>query len=211
MTSSDSERRSLAMVRVGDRLYPASSHASCLTCNSPHRVEIERELLSARSYRAVHEWLDATYPLATGAHPSRESMRGHMNSGHVPLAAAVQRRIIEDRSKEIGADIEAASGAIADHVAVNRVIVQRGLERLTDGEITPSMGDLLAAIRQQQQIDSEHQGGLDAEVWRQAMMEYMVILAGILTPQQRADLARKAASSPVLRALQGQVIESGAA
>ncbi len=206
-------RESMAMVRVAGRLYPARISSACGTCNSPYRVQIEREMLSGRSYRAIHEWLNATLDPPEGHHhPSRDSIRMHMKDGHLPLAAAVQRRIIEDRSKEIGRDIEEAAGTIADHVAVNRIIVQRGLERLTDGDIEPSMGDLLTAIRQQQVIDEQHEGGVDAEVWRQALMEYMAIIGRVLTPAQRVEFVRQAEGSPVLRAIQQQqVIESGAA
>jgi len=204
---------SMAMVRVGGRLYQARVAQGCGTCASPYRAQIERELLGARSYRVVYNWLCATYEAPEGQpHPSRESMRTHMNDQHLPLKAAVQHEIIRQRSEEIGASIEEAAGTIADHVAVNRVIVQRGLERLNAGEIEPSMADLLTAIRQQQAIDAEHEGGLDAEVWRDALMEYMALVARVLTADQRVEFARLAANSAVLRALQHkQTVDSSVA
>lgn len=203
---------SMAMVRVNGRLYPARMVAECVTCNSPYRAEIERECLSGRSYRVVYDWLTETHELPEGRrHPSRESLRSHM-SKHIPLAAAIQHRIIEDRSQEIGASIEEAAGTVADHVTVNRLIVQAGLERLSAGEIQPEMGDLLTAIRQQQAIDAEHEGGLDAEVWRQALAEYMTIVSRVLTSAQKVEFARLATASPVLQALQRQqTIESSVA
>jgi hypothetical protein len=204
---------SMAMVRVGGKLFPARVSPGCFTCSSQYRAQIERELLAGRSYRAVHDWLVATYDAPEGhPHPSRESLRAHMNDQHLPLSAVVQHRIIEERSREIGTSIEEAAGAVADHVAVNRIIVQRGLERLSAGEIQPEMGDLLTAIRQQQAIDAEHEGGLDAEVWRQALTEYMAIVSRVLTPQQRAQFAQLATASPVLQALQRkQTIEGDVA
>jgi hypothetical protein len=209
MSRTDILPRSMTMVRVGGKTYPARFESTCKTCQSPYRHEIESQLLQGRSYKVIIDHLVSTY--ADGGpkgHPGKDSLSNHLRGNHMPLNAVVEREIIERRSAAIGLDVENAARTLVDHVVANETIIERGFQRLQAGEIQPTMRDLLTAIRNQIAIEADAEDGLDSEVWRTALMEYMAILGRVLTPEQRVEFARLADASPVLRALTAQEDEA---
>lgn len=195
---------SLVTVEVGGRLYPARTHYSCRVCQHPNRAEIEQEIVNGRSYRAIARWAQESLVEPSTGHPSDHSVKSHVQGEHMPLNAIVQRALVERRSQEIGRSVEEGLENLVDYVSANQVIIQEGYRRLASGEIQPSMGDLLTAIRIQQGIDAELEQSVDVQVWQQALMEYMAITAQVLTEEQKQEFRRKVSQNVVLRSLQKQ-------
>lgn len=199
----DTGHTSTVMIRVAGREYPAKQVRQCRTCRSQHRGVIEAAITSGMTYEAIETKVVAVYhdhsPLGP---PNRSQIRRHVTNGHMPLPHSAQRKIIEDRAVELGKSIEVGEEILVDNVAAVRSIIQRGFERLQNGDIEPNMGDLLKALQLQAQIDAEHgEGGLDEEVWRDAMIAYMTIVQSVVPPDLMEQIKSEMASSPVLRAI----------
>jgi hypothetical protein len=194
--------QSFATVRIGKHVYPVKSQHGCRVCMSPHRFAIERELAYGHSYQAVHDSLEKLDPPP----PTPESMARHVVGNHMPLQQTSQRLMIERRAAEMGRSIEAGAESLLDYVSVNEQIIQRGFQRLTDGEIQPNMSDLLQALKLQTQIDAATpSGSIDNEVWMEAMMEYLAIAKKVMPPDMWARFGLELASSPVMKAIQAQM------
>lgn len=198
------EPRSLVTVSVGGRLYAARTHPSCRVCQHPNRADIEQQIINGRSYRAVASWVQNNLIEPDTGSPSDHSIRNHVQSEHMPLNAMVQRALIERRSAEIGRSIEEGIETLVDYSSANQMVIERGFERLQAGEIQPSMGDLLAAIRNQHSIDTEMDQPVDSQAWQQALMEYMAIVSQLLTADQKQKFAQLAGQNAVLQGLERQ-------
>lgn len=191
---------SLVMTRIGGQDYPLRSEPNCKTCQSPQRLFVEAELVRGRSYRSIARSLDGL-PAGEKGHPSHESIANHVKQGHVPVAQSVQRRIIERRAIEVGRSIEADEDVLADHVTVSQMIVQRGLEKVADGTLDLKASDIIAASRFLHDVEKSAGGEVNAEVWVEAVMEYMEIAQQFIPPAAWTAYSAALNQSPVLRAL----------
>lgn len=208
---------SLVMTRIGGRDYPMRSESNCLTCQSPNRLFIESELMRGKSYRTISKSLEGLPTGVKGRHPSHESISNHVKQGHVPVAQETQRRIIERRAKEIGRSVELDEDLLADHITVNQMIVQRGVEMAADGTLEIKASDVLAASRFLRQVEQESGTDTDAQVWVEAIMEYMEVAQRFIPPAAWNEYSRALNASPVLKALAerkaqtvaGEVAEAG--
>jgi hypothetical protein len=173
-------------------------------CQHPNRADIEQQIVNGRSYRAIANWTQNNLIEPDTGNPSDHSVRNHVQGEHMPLNAIIQRALIERRSKEIGRSIEEGVDSLVDHVTANQMVIEKGFERLQAGEIQPSMSDLLSAIRTQVAIDAEIDSPVDAQVWQQALMEYMSIISQLLTPEQKQRFNQLAGQNAVLRGMERQ-------
>lgn len=199
---------SVVQVQVGTKSYPMYSRPSCHTCQSRYRFDIEQQLLSGRSYPAIADWIAAQGAGAPGqgdvppdrlGPPSTNSLRGHAKN-HMPMTAAMTRDIIDTRAKEIGGGIADAARNAADHITLARLVVQRGMEGLADGTLSPEMSDVMSAAKFLA-VHDVRDDGQDVAMWREALMAYMEI-AKIYVPTVSWKPYGKALSDhPLLRAL----------
>jgi hypothetical protein len=193
--------QSMVMVQVGGRAYPLRSEPTCGVCQSPYRFEIERALVLGESYGAILESMADRQPVP----PSRAVLIAHVKNMHMPLPQATQRKLIEKRAADLGKDIEEATESLLDYASVNETIIKKGFERLQDGDIRPSMGDLLKALTLQAQIEAATPSGhLDTEAWQAALMEYFKIARRMMPPELWAQFTGELARSPILKAINGQ-------
>lgn len=197
----------MVQVRIGGRTYPVKSVPSCKTCQHPMRLEIESALLAGRSYRAIlkslpddEDWADLN--------PSYEALRSHFNNQHMPLSAAAERRLIERNYEKSGRKIEEAVDDLVDHVTAAEMVVQKGFERMSRGEIEPEVGDMLKAASFLHQVNQTSQNGIDQEAWFNAMSAYMEEVSRIMSPEQLQALGRRLNQNPTLKAIAAKRQES---
>lgn len=194
---------SVMMVRVGGQDYPYRRVAACSVCNSPYRMSIERALLQGWSYKRIQNSLD---DVEHGPHPQPDqwSIRQHVTAEHMPLPSIARRKIIEKRAGEIGRNIEEDSELLLDTVTVNQMIIQRGFERMINGDLDVSMSDLMNALKLQLQIDQQMGETTDAQAWRDAMMEMLSTARRIMPPELWQRFGAEMKDSPIIAALQAK-------
>ena len=186
--------------RIGGRNYPMRSVPSCKTCQDPNRVNIENELIRGLSYAAIAQGLLGT-PEGRLGHPTAQQVSDHVKNGHIPVGVSSQRRLIERRAKEIGRSIDDAEDSLIDFVTVNQMIVQRGFERMQEGEITPEMTDVIAASKFLHQIEQSAGGGIDENTWRDALMAYMETTREFIPQERWAEYGAAMNANPILKAM----------
>lgn len=191
---------SVVMVDVGGRQYPMKTIAQCRTCMSPYRLEIEQAILEQHSYMSIAM---AVVDRAPGRlpNPGHQSIRDHVLKNHMPIGPTAERALVEERAKTIGRNIEDYASGLADYASVNKIIVQRGMDRLARGELQPSMSELLTAIRMQHAIEATTEEGLDSAAWQEALVAYLEVAQQFIPPDKMQAYGQALANHPMLRAM----------
>ena len=195
-----SGRDGVMLVRVGGRDYPAKQVKQCRTCRSKYRTQIEQGIIGGMTYRAI--LANLVDPFDDHSHlgsPSYTSIQRHVSQKHMPLPFSTQRKIIEDRAIEMGKSVEEGEALLIDSISVHRSLIQKGFERLNNGEIQVGMADLLKALQLQQAAEGVKDSGLDEDIWRDALMEYMSIVRRNVDTAVLQRIGRELAESPILQ------------
>lgn len=193
------EPASMVLVRVGNHTVPAKTAPNCRVCQSPHRVKIDTWILGGFTRPTILAYLQDMEEGPLG-HPTEKSLRYHTDK-HLPLADRSRAAIIERRAEQLGEDIDKFGGRAADHMTALDMVVSHGFDALQRGDIFVDAVTLMKAIDLKHKIDSSVDGGVDATVWRDALMEYMRIAMQFVPTGQRDAFNRALNSSPVLIAL----------
>ena len=196
----ESTRPGTGVVRVAGRDYYYKTVKNCKTCRSPHRDFIENSIMKAMTYTSIADQLQDMDEGDLG-HPTAPQISNHVQRNHMPIVAAAERALIEQRQRDLGRDLDARVGSLVDYASANQIVIQRGMARLVDGEITPSMGDLLAAIRNQHTIEQSVGDGLDLEAYQGALFAFMEIARDFVPPDRQQEYGRALANHPLLRAM----------
>ncbi|MEV7674976.1 hypothetical protein [Streptomyces sp. NPDC088752] len=195
----DSGPSSIVMVRVGGRTVPAKTNARCRVCQSPHRVQIEKWILEGYTRPTILAYLADEEPGPLG-HPSEKSLRLHSDK-HMSLGDRAQAAILSHRAEQLGEEIKKYGGRVADHLSALDIVVLRGFDALQRGDIKVDANTLMKAIDLKHKIESSVDGGVDANIWRDALMEYMRIALSFIPADRRKEFAAALNASPVLAAL----------
>lgn len=190
----------MVMTRIGGQDYPMHSAPGCYTCQSPHRLFIENELIQGHSYAAIADAV-AQMEMGSRPHPSAKGIGDHFRNNHLPLAAGAQRRLIERRAIEVGASYEEGVEDIVDLVTVNRMIVSNGFARMQSGEIKADLNDVLAASKMLYQIEQSAVGGTDEAMWREALMVYLEMAQRFIPQNLWQEYGRAVNDHPVIKAI----------
>ncbi|MFF7198229.1 hypothetical protein ACFZAM_31535 [Streptomyces sp. NPDC008079] len=190
---------SMVLVRVGGQTVSAKTSENCRTCQSPARAKIDGWILTGFTRPTILGYLADMEPGPLG-HPSEKSLRHHTQH-HLPLADRSRAAILERRAEQLGDDVDKFGGRVADHLTALDILVSKGFDALTNGEIFVDGPTLLKAIDLKLKVDATLVGGIDANVWRDALMEYMRIAVDFVPTGLRADFARALSKSPILAAL----------
>lgn len=200
--TAEGSRTETSFVQVGDRLYPVKFVKNCKTCRSRYRAQIEQAILGGVPYKRIFD--EAVEPYddhsALGA-PTCQGVMTHVRRGHMPLPYSTQRSILENRATELGRSIEEGEQLLVDSVGTLRAIVQRGFERMNNGEIQPTMGDFIAALRLEGALSGSQSddGAADNEVWRKAFVAYMEIVKGSVSPEVFQRIGTQMRGSAVMQ------------
>lgn len=190
---------SMTMIRIGNRDYPRFTSPTCRTCQSPHRLYIENQLLLFRTYTSIEREI-AKMPIGHLPRPGIKSITAHARSNHMAAPQVAHRRIMDDRAEDLGAAIDGVEQLIDIHV-LNKMILAVGWERFTDGALTITTSDLMAAMQFQHKLDTASDQGLDAQVMQEALTVYMDVATEFIPRDKLAEYGRKLRNNPVLRAL----------
>lgn len=211
---------SMVMVEVNGQQYPMKRLPTCYTCMSPYRRDIELALIEGQSYRSIAKDI-ADYevqPRQPWPHPTPASIRHHVQQNHMPLGPTAERALIEERAREIGRDLENYGSSLVDHVSANKLVIQRGMTSLARGDLKPTMGDLLTAIRTQQTIEQAAEDGVDSAAWQEALVAYMEVAQQFIPHDAIQAYGQALAKHPILRAMmsgvqpaaiEGEVVSNG--
>jgi len=195
-------RTETTFVRVGDRQYPIKYVKMCKTCRSKYRHEIEQALLNGLPYKMIIaqavEPYDDHSPLGP---PSEQGIQGHVRKGHMPIPFSVQRIEIENRAKELGRHIENGEQILVDGIGMLRSITQRAFERINSGEIQPTIGDLMTALRIEASLTSGQQDPADSDAWKKAFIAYMEVVKANVPPEVFQRISEEMRTSPVMSQL----------
>ncbi|MGW1436925.1 hypothetical protein ACWD7M_16945 [Streptomyces griseus] len=195
----DTGPASMVMVRVGGRTVPAKTGARCKVCQSAHRVQIDSWIIGGYTRPTILGYLADLDPGPHG-HPSEKSLRHHADR-HLPLADRAQAAILDRRAEQLGEEIEKYGGRVADYLSALDIVVLKGFDAVQRGEINVDAATLMKAIDLKHKIESSNDGGVDANIWREALMEYMKIALGFIPVDRRKEFSAALDSSPVLAAL----------
>ncbi|MEU6362231.1 hypothetical protein [Streptomyces albidoflavus] len=190
---------SMVRVRIGNRTVDAKTAPRCRVCQSPHRAQIDTWILEGYTRPTILAHL-ADLDEGPHGHPTDKSLRHHTDK-HLPLAARAQAAILDRRADQLGSEIEKYGGRVADHLSALDIVVLKGFDALQRGDIQVDANTLMKAIDLKHKIDMTADGGVDANVWRDALMEYMRIAINFVPPEKRKELAAALNASPVLAAL----------
>lgn len=194
----------LRWVKVSGREYPVTVTTTCRVCTAPPtvRTEIERALLAGYRYGKISDSVERLAQQYEAVPPSAESIRQHVAQQHMTLPQQMQRELIEARATKLGRDIERGEGSLVDYIAVNESIIQRGFERVSSGDITPTMNELLQALKLQAQIEAQSAGGsVSTEAYQEALMEYLRLARQYMPPDAWRAFGEALADSPILKAI----------
>lgn len=192
----------VVMLRVGNGRAPYKFVTNCNTCQSPHRAYIEEQLAKGIAIATiVREVSDLDHGEQRSA-PSWESVKNHLAKSHMPLDLARTRGVMEDRAREVGQAISDEVDIHVDYVAANRLIVQKGIDRIVTGEIQPDVKDVLSATRALADIDRQMgDTGLDIAVLYEALDVLLQTTAAFMPIDVRQEWGNAIATNPVLAAL----------
>lgn len=205
--------QSAVMVRVGNADFPVITASNCRVCRSPHRLFIENELVRGAGYASIVrqvEGLDG----GTGSLGSKpaELISRHYRDGHVPERARTRRIIQERRAEEMGLSILGEENIVTT-LSMADSIIQRGNERMLDGELEPDIKDVIAALKLRNDIEKATPKGFDLEIVQQAMQVFWAEVEKRMSPDDMAELGEVLDRHPVLNALrtkmaqaQGQIV-----
>lgn len=191
----------VVMLRVGNSRAPYKFVAQCNTCQSPHRAYIEEQLAKGIAIATiVREVSDLDHGERSA--PTWESVKNHLDKKHMPLELARTRGVMEDRAREVGQAISDEVDIFVDYVAANRLIVQKGIDRIVTGEIKPDVKDVLSATKTLADIDRQMgDSGLDIAVLYEALDVLLQTTAAFMPIEVRQEWGSAIATNPVLAAL----------
>ena len=194
--SSATAASSAVQYRLGGRTYPMRSEPRCKVCQSPSRMEIERNLIRSYGPTAIHRSL----PPQVQEKISVRNIADHA-AAHLPVDHTIRQAAVRARAQEMGMDFETAEGALVDHIVFAKTGLQQVYERLVDGEIRPDVQDGIAFARLLLQVEERAGGGMDEEVMGRAFMAYMRAMRQVCTPEQVRAMSNIIREDPIMQAL----------
>jgi len=185
----------LSTAEVDGRVVPLKSIQNCLTCQSPYRTQVERALVSGRSYKGV------VGDLPPDAGLNVRNLKEHFARQHVPLAAEGLRRQRERDAEERGQTIQSGAEAVADHLIFARRLLGQVERRLAAGEIEPNVRDGLAAASLLARVEEQAQGSLTETDWLYAFSRIMEITHEVADRETFREIGDRLMADPQLREL----------
>jgi hypothetical protein len=126
--------QSVGTIEVGDRTYPLVSESRCKTCRSPHRLEIETDIVNGAGYAAVAGLYDDDDISARG-------IKRHFRRGHLPLLADAVHKLKTREAERRGQIIDEASRSLVSLLQVASLVVGKVHEDVMSGKVRPTLRD----------------------------------------------------------------------
>lgn len=196
MGTSTTVTRSAVMYRLGGRTYPMHSNPQCKVCQSPYRMEIERAFIRSYGPTTIHRSL----PPDVQEKILVRNISDHC-SRHLPVDHTIRQAVIEARARELGTDVESATGALADHIVFAKVGLQRVYERIVEGEVVPDVKDGIAFAQLLLRVEEQAGQGVDEEIMARGFMSYLKAMREVCTPEQIQQMSVLIREDPTMNAL----------
>lgn len=181
--------------RIGGQEYALITNPRCTVCMSPHRFEIENQIVAGRSYRKIVQ----TLPEEDMLHP--DALYRHYRNEHMPAQHSMTRRIVEEQAQSVGKSIQEAEESLVDGMTLMKVVVQKTFERIASGEVDPKLREGLAAAKMLADLGEYDQGGADQQAYVEAFTVYQEEAMRLMGPELFAQFGEALETSPVLKAL----------
>lgn len=189
---------SAVMYRVAGRTYPMNVNPRCHTCRSPYRSFIENQILCGYTYKQISESLPEDLRL------NPRQISDHYRHGHMPLAEAARRAIVEQRATQNNLDTENGLDNLVDSITVLQTIVRDGSDRLARREIEPNVKELMAAAETLLALERDGESVSDWEEITQGIQHVMSMAKSHMTSEQFLEFSRDIVTSPFLKQLMGE-------
>jgi hypothetical protein len=194
---------SSVMYRVGGRFYPMVVSPGCHTCHSPYRSHIENQILCGYTYKQISDSLPQDLRLTP------RQMSDHYRHGHMPLAEAARRAIVERRAAEKQLDPVNGLDNLLDHMTVLQAVVRDGSDALARREIQPSVKELMAAAAALAELEAAGDTEEDWNTVNTGIQHVMAMARAHMTPNEFALFSRDLVTDPYLkRLMDGEVVDA---
>lgn len=190
----------VAAYSLGGRTYPMTTVPQCLTCQSPVRLDIERQMLTGVPFTRIAAWVENQAQANGFSAISMKSLRRHFDRGHLPFEAEVVRQVLDRSARQRGEDLDAAVAPVVSGVDFAEVVLQKTVLRLASGEIEPTVTDGLAAAKIVEQF-REYEEAASEEVYVQAFMHYHEAAKRIMSEAQWEQFTRELMGAPEMQVL----------
>lgn len=171
---------------------PVITVGNCQTCQSPHRLWIERRLMKGDSYKAIAESIPEG--------PDRRSISNHAKK-HMPLDSAIVRAVLEEEAGLLEQNIEeGVAGAFSVRGAFN-VLIRKGYEDALSGVTTVEVRDLIQLARVFNEMESSAalQATEEAKMAVRIFMEAIQNVVGDMLDEEQANEMKRAIVAEVQR------------
>lgn len=189
----------------GKRLYTNKrTIPQCHTCQSPYRDQIEEGIASGLSATTILSHLKSFTPVSGEeaiAFPSAESIASHRKNRHLSLTHELRQAMLDQHRKAVGENLNEDEDVIVEKTLVARMIVQRGYEMLRDGEVDPSINEVIAASRLLYQLDKDMEENIDVQIWKDVLMVHMDTASRYIPIDMLSAYGREIEQHPIMLAL----------
>ena len=199
-------RGSIVQVQVGNRRYDAYFSKKCDTCKHPARMYIEELIVQNYSYPRISAMYSETEYDEGGVtkkfpRVSEDSIRQHFKSGHSPIPTAALRKMAEEKAEQLGGQWEGMVDRYVDPMLTAQAVMQRGYDQIATGNGTPTIAETLAAAKLVHEFESQGEGSVTEEVWREAFTVYFTTARDVMPDELWHKFANRLQSNPLLHAL----------
>jgi hypothetical protein len=201
---------SLISIRIGEREYPMVKSPRCAVCMHPGRFQIEEKLMLNFSYPSVVRFISEKEvrgddgEVIQWPQVSRLQLKYHRDAGHIGLNAEMVHEIAKRRAAQQGFDLENSMGQYVDHIVVNQMVLQQGMEKLVRGEMEIEARDLLAASKMMQDLETTSKQNATQEDLRELIVLYFTEVKAIMNEEQWNRLMGKLQNHPAVVAFRSQ-------
>jgi hypothetical protein len=124
---------------------PVIVEGKCQTCQSPHRLWIERRLMKGDAYKTIAEMIPDG--------PDRRSISNHAKK-HMPIESAIVRAVLEEEAGLLGQNLEeGVQGAFSMRGALH-VLIRKAYEDALNNVTTVEPRDLIQLMKLFNEMDS---------------------------------------------------------
>jgi hypothetical protein len=151
-------------------------------------------LASGRTYMMIAK------ALPDGGFDAR-NLSDHIRNGHLPLHAPAVRRVAQHEAADVKQFVEPAVQSVADHLSFASGVVARVKERMSAGEVQPTVGDGLAAAKLIAATEAAAGKGRDIEDYVAAMIALIEVVREHVNTPTFVEIGRALARDPIIRDL----------
>ena len=193
--ATDSYGESVAMYRVGNKVYPMVKVLKCKTCNSNYRSEVENDVLRSISYNKI------AADLPEDADLTGRNIMDHKRKNHMPVEVQIVREIAEARAQQLGLDIMDYGSTLADYLTLGFTVISKVYQALATGKIEADLDHALQFARLIQSAEAVAGPDIDQEVVYRVFVEYQETVKTLTSDDQYQQFVRSVSTNAVIRAM----------